>query len=300
MPFFSVVIPTFNSAAKIHRAIDSVLSQTYDNFEILVMDDGSEDNTAELVSRYKSIKLIYKNDINFGGPARPRNRGIALANGEWICFLDADDWWTNDKLQACFDCINDKVDLIYHDLDIISEESLFFKRKTINSWQLKKPILMDLLLNGNPIANSSTVVRKSLFKLIGGINEKSELIAVEDYHTWLRLAQLTDQFVYLPQKLGYYLEHNQSISKKDMSEAYMESVKEFFTSLTIKQQRIITCNATYMSGKHFYLKKEYKVAFNKLLKSIMGAKVGIAMRALFLLIIIIYKAIFRVFFIKEK
>jgi len=300
MPFFSVVIPTFNSATKIHRAIDSVLSQTYGNFEILVMDDGSEDNTAEVVSRYKSVKLIYKNDINFGGPARPRNRGISLANGEWICFLDADDWWTNNKLQACFDCINDNVDLIYHDLDIISEESLLFKRKTINSWHLKKPILMDLLLNGNPIANSSTVVRKSLFKLIGGINEKSELIAAEDYHTWLRLAQLTDQFVYLPEKLGYYLVHNQSISKKDMSGAYMESIKEFFTSLTIKQQRVIKSNAAYMSGKHYYLNKEYKVAFNKLLKSIIGAKVGIAMRALLLLIIIIYRAILGFFLIREK
>ena len=288
-PLFSVVIPTFNSASKIHRALDSVLAQTYENFEILVMDDGSTDNTTEVVSSYNSPKIIYENDMNFGGPAKPRNRGIALANGEWICFLDSDDWWTNDKLQTCFDNIDDKIDLIYHGLDIVGDQSLIFRQKTLSSWQLKKPVLIDLLLNGNPIANSSVVVRKSLLESIGGINESQKLIAAEDYNTWMRIAQLTDQFLYLPPKLGFYVNHSQSLSKKDMSEPYRESINEFVDSLNIRQLRIVESNAAYMSGRYYYLKKEYKIAFTKLLKSIIGGKSGIAIRAILLLIIIICK-----------
>jgi len=284
----------------IHRALDSVLAQTYENFEVLVMDDGSTDNTAEVVNSYNSSKIIYKNDENFGGPARPRNRGISLANGEWICFLDADDWWTDDKLQNCHGIIDDRIDLIYHDLEIVSDQSLMFRRKKTKSRQLKKPILADLLLNGNPIANSSVVVRKSLLESIGGINESHKLIASEDYNTWMRIAQLTDQFLYLPSKLGSYLTHNQSISKKDMSEPYIESINEFIDSLNKRQLRTVESNASYMSGRYFYFKKEYKVAFSKFLKSINGGKSPIKMRALLFLIIIIFKELKRqMFFIKR-
>ena len=288
-PLFSVVIPTFNTASKINRALDSVLAQTYKNFEILVMDDGSTDDTASVVSLYNSHKIIYKNDTNFGGPARPRNRGISLANGEWICFLDSDDWWTNDKLQNCFDVIDDKIDLIYHGMNIVSDESLIFRRKTINSRHLKKPVLIDLLLNSNPIPNSSVVVRKSLLESIGGINESQKLIAGEDYNTWLRIAQLTDHFLYLPANLGFYLIHSQSISNKDMSEPYIESINEFCDSLNVQQLRVIESNASYMSGRHYYIKKEYKVAFSKLLKSIIGGKRAVVMRAILFLIIIMCK-----------
>jgi glycosyltransferase involved in cell wall biosynthesis len=289
-PLFSVVIPTFNSANKIHLALESVLAQTYENFEILIMDDGSTDNTAEIVSSYISPKIIYENDVNFGGPARPRNRGISLAHGEWICFLDADDWWTKDKLQTCYNNISDKVDLIYHNLAIVGGKPLIFRRKIVNSWQVKQPVLIDLILNGNPIANSSVVVRKSFLESIGGISENRKLIAAEDCNTWMRLAELTDQFLYLPKNLGFYLTHSQSLSKKDMSEPYIESIKEFLDSLNTKQLRIVESNASYISGRYYYFKKEYKVAIAKLLRSIIGGKNAIVMRAiLYLIIIIIYK-----------
>ena len=288
-PLFSVVIPTFNTASKIHRALDSVFAQTYKNFEILVMDDGSTDDTASVVSLYNSPKMIYENDSNFGGPARPRNRGISLANGEWICFLDSDDWWTNDKLQNCFDVIDDKIDLIYHDLDIVSDKSLIFRRKKIKSRHLKKPVLIDLLLSGNPIPNSSVVVRKSLLESIGGINESLKLIAAEDYNTWLRIAQLTDHFLYLPLNLGFYLDQSQSISKIDMSKPYIESINEFCDSLNVQQLKVIESNAAYMSGRHYYNKKEYKIAFFRLLKSIIGGQRAIVIRAILFLIFIMCK-----------
>ena len=84
-PLFSVVIPTYNRANMLQRALESVLAQSYDNFEILVMDDGSTDNTAEVVASFTDPRITYRWNKNFGGPARPRNKGIALAKGEWIC-----------------------------------------------------------------------------------------------------------------------------------------------------------------------------------------------------------------------
>src|SRR6266545_511842 len=98
-PFFSVVIPTYNRAEKLRRALESLLHQSYGDFEVLVCDDGSTDGTREVVSAYAGeLQISYLWEENWGGPARPRNRGIAAAQGKWVCFLDADDWWHPDKL----------------------------------------------------------------------------------------------------------------------------------------------------------------------------------------------------------
>jgi glycosyltransferase involved in cell wall biosynthesis len=254
---FSVVIPTYNRASKLQRALESVLAQSYDNFEILVMDDGSTDNSAEVVASFGDTRITYRWEKNFGGPARPRNRGIALAKGEWICFLDADDWWTADKLQVCFDYINDKVDLVYHDLNIVADQPKLFGRKINKSRQVKPPVFMDLLLKGNAINNSSVVVRKRLLERIGGFNESAEMIASEDYNTWLRIAQLTEQFVYLPRILGYYLSHTQSLSQKDMSVSDRCAVSEFVPSLSIQQKIKLEANFSYTKGRFNYLAGNY-------------------------------------------
>jgi glycosyltransferase involved in cell wall biosynthesis len=264
-PLFSVVIPTYNRANMLQLALESVLAQSYDNFEILVMDDGSTDNTAEVVASFTDPRITYRWDKNFGGPARPRNKGIALAKGEWICFLDADDWWSEDKLQVCFECINDKVDLIYHDMEIVTDKIKSFRRRRIKSWQVRTPVLIDLLLKGNAIVNSSVVVRKSVLQQIDGINESVEMIAAEDYNTWLRIAQLTEQFIYLPRSLGYYLTHNQSISQKDMSISGRCAVAEFVYSLSRSQRLKLEANFRFIKGKFSYDTDNYREAKENLL-----------------------------------
>jgi len=87
MPVFSVVVPTYNRAEKVCRAIKSVLNQSFSDFEILVMDDGSTDNTCEVVKELADPRITYEWAKNFGGPAAPRNRGINLAKGKYIAFL---------------------------------------------------------------------------------------------------------------------------------------------------------------------------------------------------------------------
>jgi glycosyltransferase involved in cell wall biosynthesis len=122
------VIPTYNRANKLKQAIDSVLSQTFTDFEVLVMDDGSIDNTSELISSFNDSRIVYSWEKNYGGPSRPRNRGINSAKGEWICFLDSDDYWKVSKLKKCFDHLHGEVDLLYHDL-VFSRDGLTEKKK---------------------------------------------------------------------------------------------------------------------------------------------------------------------------
>jgi len=292
-PFFSVVIPTYNRADKLERALKSVLCQTYKNFEILVMDNGSTDNTHEIVASFSDPRIKYEWDENSGGPARPRNRGIALAKSEWICFLDSDDWWMADKLQACFDCINDKVDLIYHDLEIVSDNPRLFSRKKImTTWQVKAPVLVSLLLKGNPIINSSVVARKSLLDKIGGIDESVEMIAAEDYNAWLHIAQLTDQFVYLQSTLGCYLIHNQCLSQKNMSIPW-RSAANAFSYLLNEQQRIkLEANFRYTSGRFNSSIGDYRVAKEDLLFAMQHGYLMLKVKSTVFLLALFGKKIF--------
>jgi glycosyltransferase involved in cell wall biosynthesis len=273
-PLVSIVIPTYNRAHYLGRALQSVLDQTYTHWEAIVIDDHSTDNTDEVMESFTDQRITYLKIHNNNVIAASRNSGIRVAKGKWIAFLDSDDWWKTDKLQACFDCINEKVDLVYHNLEIVSDQPQLFSRKTIKSWQVRTPVLMDLLLNGNAIGTSSVVVRKSLLQQIGGINESVEMIAAEDYNTWLRIAQLTEQFVYLPCRLGYYLTHNQSISQKDMSIPRWSALAEFVPMLRSSQKLKLEANLRYAKGQFNYCTENYAEAKENLL---FGAKHGYLM-----------------------
>jgi glycosyltransferase involved in cell wall biosynthesis len=291
-PLVSVVMPTYNHARYLDRALQSVLNQTYTNWEAIVIDNHSTDNTDQVMASFRDSRITYLKIHNNGVIAASRNAGIRIAKGMWIAFLDSDDWWTNDKLRACFDCINEEVDLVYHDLKIVSNKPSIFRRKVIKSWQVKIPVLIDLLLKGNAMANSSVVVRKSLIEKVGGINESTQMVASEDYNTWLRIAQHTNQFLYLPHKLGYYFIHDQSVSQRDMSASYIESTNEFIDGLGKRHRRIVKSKAAYLSGRYYYLKKESKVASNKLIQSLLGGQCVVRFKSIFMLMIIVFKESF--------
>ena len=204
-PRVSVVIPTYNRARDIGRCLDSLVAQTFRDFEVLVCDDGSKDETGEIVARYSDrLDLKYRWADNFGGPARPRNDGIQHARGEFLAFLDSDDWWTDGKLAESVRALDAGADFVYHDLHLAQRASqrLFLRKSATRS--LSKPVFDDLLANGNGINNSSVVVRRELMVRIGGFSEERNLIAAEDFDAWLRVAKLTDRFMRIPRTLGYY------------------------------------------------------------------------------------------------
>lgn len=257
---FSIIIPTYNHGRYIGRAIKSVIEQTYPNWEAIIIDNHSEDDTENIVNSLRDSRIKFLKIHNKGIIARSRNRGIQEARGQWIAFLDSDDWWTSNKLQVCFDRIDDHVDLLYHKLTIIREVPSSFSRKSINCWQVKKPVIIDLLVKSNPITNSSVVVRQSILIQIEGMEEDPKMIASEDYNTWLRIAQITDYFVFIPQELGFYFIHKSSISQKDTTLQTRYASREFFPLLNNKQKVLFECNLRYENGKFALLDRNYGLA----------------------------------------
>jgi glycosyltransferase involved in cell wall biosynthesis len=216
-PLISIIVPTYNHAMFIKKAIISVKNQTYKNWELIIIDNFSTDNTQKVIKNFRDKRLKYYKIKNDGIIAKSRNFGIKFSKGEWIAFLDSDDYWIENKLEICVKNINEKVDFIYHDLESVCFKKFFFKKKIIGR-SLKKPILKDLLVStiskGTPIANSSVMIRKKILIKIKGINENKKLIASEDYNTWLRAAQITDNFKYINLRLGFFLIHEGSTQKK--------------------------------------------------------------------------------------
>jgi glycosyltransferase involved in cell wall biosynthesis len=202
-PIFSIVIPTYNHAHLLNRCIDSLLAQTYPNWEAIIVNNYSEDNTIEVVEKYADSRIKLVNFHNNGIIGAARNEGIRNATGGFVAFLDSDDWWKPEKL-AAIEAHTASYDVIYHDLEIVFHDKGPRIKKTLRPRHLKAPVYRDLLLNGNCIPNSAAAIKRSVLLEAGGLDENKELVAVEDYDLWVRIAKTTDRFIYIPSALGYY------------------------------------------------------------------------------------------------
>ena len=129
----SVIIPTYNSQKYISSAVNSVLSQTYKAFELIIVDDGSTDNTGEIVASFDDRRIRYIRQNN-SGVAVARNTGIKSSKGEYIAFLDADDIWERDKLAVQIDEISsdDNICMVYSAFNMIYEDSEYITFKTFD------------------------------------------------------------------------------------------------------------------------------------------------------------------------
>jgi glycosyltransferase involved in cell wall biosynthesis len=284
-PLVSVVIPTYNHASYLGRALQSVLIQTYTNWEAIVIDNHSTDKTDEVMASFTDSRITFKKIHNKGVIAASRNAGIRSAKGEWIAFLDSDDWWVAEKLQFCSEVINDKVDFIYHDLEIVADQPRYFRQKIIKSWQVKPPVLIDLMVRGSAIATSSAVARTDLLKQLKGMNESSDMVAAEDYNMWLRIAQLTDGFKYVSKRLGFYQLHNQGISsRKDMSVPSQHAAAEFIPLLIPQQKKRFEANLSYTRGRFNYLAGNYMSAKKNLIICILNGPRKIIFKAVYMYI----------------
>ena len=265
-PLISVVIPTYQRRDKLKVTLDSVLSQTYDNYEVLIMDDGSTDGTNKMISSYNDPRIFYNWQENTGGPAKPRNNGIKISKGSWIAFLDDDDTWKKNKLGEICGQINSYNDFIYHDYSLVLDNK-HSNKKIIKSSNLKSPIFNNLLINGNIIGLSTVVTRKELLLKINGFNEDVNMAPCADYNAWLRISQLTDKFFYLPKNLSYYNVDNDNMSNQDMTISKRLAIKEFSNFLTYKQKSTLEAKLNYQSGSFNFSKKNYKNATNLFLSS---------------------------------
>lgn len=188
MPKVSVVVSTHNRAELLHAAIASVLSQSFQDFEILVVDDHSQDHTAQVVQRFRDGRIKYLRHETRRGGAAARNTGIQNSAGEYIAFLDDDDEWLPEKLEtqvALFESSPPEVGCIYTGYLVIDRASgNILGRKTAS----KRGDLSSALLSGNCLGGTSSVlVRIECFNAVGLFDEA--LPSFQDYDLWIRLSQ---------------------------------------------------------------------------------------------------------------
>ncbi len=182
MPLISVIIPTFNRSDLLRRAIDSVLSQSFKDFELIVVNDGSTDNTEKTLAEYNDITLL--NLKHNSGVSCARNRGVKHSGGEWVSFLDSDDQWLPNKLQ-------EQVEWMFHtpQCTIFQSREIWIRDgKRVNQPRALRKKEGDLFfesLQRCSITPSTVMIRRSLFEEHGGFDEA--LPACEDYDLWLRI-----------------------------------------------------------------------------------------------------------------
>lgn len=212
-PFFSVVIPTYNRAEKLKETIGSVLRQTYSDYELLVMDDGSTDHSETVVKDLADDRIRYEWAPNSGGPATPRNRGIAAAAAPWISFLDADDIWYPTRLAQVAEAIKQHpvADVFCHNemLRKVGADGMTL----LQYGPFEADFYRIMLTQGNRLSTSAVTVRREfLFEHQLRFNEASDYVIVEDYDLWLRLANAGAEFFFLSKALGEYIIETDNIS----------------------------------------------------------------------------------------
>lgn len=200
----SVVIPVYNAADHLKETLSSILNQTYRNFEIIAVDDGSSDSSIDIIQSFDGVVLIQQTN---SGPAAARNKGVQAAKGEWIAFLDADDLWEPDKLEKQLQTMNG-CEWIYSDIFFMGgvndsrRDSSFSDKPSGN--------VFDKLICSNFIGTSTVLIRHRVINEVGGFDET--LRTIQDWDLWIRIARKYS-IAYISEPLVNYRIHSVSASR---------------------------------------------------------------------------------------
>lgn len=237
LPLVSVLIPAYNAASCVSRAIESVLAQTVPALEILVVDDGSADHTAEVVERFGApVRLLRQENA---GPAAARNHAAREAHGEWLALLDADDAWLPRKLEL--------------QLPYTTKERVGL----VHCWgppgggAPPEQITFESLWERNCIVNSSALVRRKAFEAVGGFDEERSLISVEDYNLWLRLLADGWEAATCPEQL-----HEYTPAPGNLSRQFERFARAELTNL-VKLEQLPAVTPEMLHRKRLAIYEEY-------------------------------------------
>ena len=218
MPTISVIIPAYNSAKTILSTIDSVRRQTFTDFELIVINDGSSDRTLELLAKIDDPRLRVLSFANGGLPVA-RNRGIANSQGEFITFIDADDLWTEDKLELQLAALsqNPGAGVVYSWTTVMDEAGKsFYPGKSVS---YTGDVRRQLLANNFIASGSNVMLRRSAIESVGEF--EPTLKSAEDWDYWLRLALAGWEFAVVPKAQILYRQSAGAMSSKiDVMEKY--------------------------------------------------------------------------------
>ncbi|MBS1492494.1 MAG: glycosyltransferase [Bacteroidetes bacterium] len=249
----SVVIPTYNRLKYLTECINSITAQTYENLEIIVIDDNSEDGTETYIKNKSDSRIKYFNFGKINNIGRLRNLGIKNSSGEIICFCDDDDIWQPDKMEKQlklipeYSVICSNASVIDANGEILKKEILGFNSKQI--FEFKDFVLF------NPVITSTLMAKKEVFTDTGYFNEEQKFFASEDYELWIRISK-TFKFYYIKEKLIKYRFHESSSHNIPKRIKMLNAVKDLLTNY-------------YKTEKEFIIKKNSLTAIYNLHKELL-------------------------------
>ncbi len=261
MPTVSIIISTFNRSNLLRRAIESVCSQTFEDWELIIIDNGSNDDTAKVIGEYVQkdarISSVYQKRIKL---SRVRTLGSRMVKGQYVTFLDDDDYYFPNKLDVQVEFLEQHKDiaLVYSYLEMVDENQKVFCVLP------EKPATNYLeLIHGNSIQLNSSLFRRKCFNQIGSFN--TSLDSCDDYEFCLRLAK-EFQIAFLPVKVGVYSWHQQNMSHNKFLRIKneMNIYKKIWTESLIQEERTVilrrVLELTYWKASDAFASRNYSDA----------------------------------------
>jgi len=265
-PLVSVIIPVYNGEKYIAEAVESVLGQTFEDYELIVVDDGSTDNTKYVLLSYGNrLKYIYKPN---GGCASARNAGIKEGKGKYFAFLDADDTWLPNKLEAQMNKfeVNPEIGLVFCDHCVFNENGIVYdsvaKRRSIY-----EGMVFERLWQNNFVGISGVVVKRECLNKVGLFDESRDIDAVEDFNLLLRIARYY-KFGFVNEVLFKYRLHGANMSL-DFEKMYIQDFRNFekvietFPELNLQNASFVRkgySNYHFNFGLEYFVQNEFKRA----------------------------------------
>ena len=232
MPRVSVIIPAYNAAATIAGTVDSILAQTFQDFEIICIDDGSTDTTLAIVKQYcPRVRLIEQPN---SGPAAGRNNGAGHSSGEYLAFLDADDSWTPQFIERTVAALDSdpSLSLVYCNCALADSEGVALDTSIVGNGFDHAPSLNELLTRLWPIMPSAAIVRRSAYDKCGGYRDalKGASFRFEDVDFWIKMREqgpfgyideplITWRFAWFPKQLKRLPDYSKALH---VFEAYLQ------------------------------------------------------------------------------
>ncbi|MFN2454881.1 MAG: glycosyltransferase family 2 protein [Pyrinomonadaceae bacterium] len=240
----SIIMPAYNAEKHIAESIQSAINQTYQNWELIVVDDGSTDGTAEIArgfsDRDKRVKYFFQKNSRLG---KARNTGIKNSCGDLIAFLDSDDLWVKEKLELQVKTVHEtRVDLVFSDGFIFVEDDVTDENVTFQTLRgrFDGGGLSDLLLVGNYLPVLSVLARKDSLNEVGRFEEAPLYHGCEDYDLWLKLARHGAAFYGMKELLVRYRRHSGAMTHKDskMLKPMLQVVKRYIYDSSLDKNKV--------------------------------------------------------------
>ena len=249
-PIVSVIVTTFNRKNMLKTTIESILSQTFSQFELLIIDNYSNYDFINFINSFNDSRIKSFQNKNHGIIAVNRNFGLKKSLGKYIAFCDDDDYWNKDKLSDQIKVFQNFNTILVSSLALNFGTNTGFFSKNYGFLYNRTKLDYESLLISNPIILSSTLIKSEVLKKVGGFSEDKNLIAVEDYDLYLRIFELGN-FILIKKFLIYYRFHVGSVSKSGIDDKFRK--EKLFKLRGIKKQNDNNNKPNIISLKNLFV-----------------------------------------------